>query len=123
MTIEEAEEAVSQWCPFCCRKIKPSNWIEFENGEDSGLIYVHDDGVDHDEDYNFEKCTKPTARQQQVLDYVVKCQEEGFTPSRMEISHHLGLVSFHGANGHLLALEKKGYVKLSTRYHRRIKVL
>ena len=57
MTIEEAEEAVKQWCSFCNRYIKPSNWIEFENGEHDGLIFVHDN-VMHDDDYDFASTKK-----------------------------------------------------------------
>jgi hypothetical protein len=53
MTIEEAEEELKKWCPFCCKYIKPSNFVEFENLEHDSLIYVHDKGVDHDEDYDF----------------------------------------------------------------------
>ncbi len=53
MTVEQAEEETAKYCPFCQRNIKPSNWIEFERGNDDGLIYVHDD-VEHDEDYDFE---------------------------------------------------------------------
>jgi len=36
------------YCPICQKNIKPINIHEFENGEDDGLIYVHDE-IPHDD--------------------------------------------------------------------------
>lgn len=50
-----------------------------------------------------------TARQRAVLDYIVACQREGWTPSIRDIGEHLGY-SPMTAHQHLVGLEKKGAI-------------
>jgi repressor LexA len=53
-----------------------------------------------------------TARQQQILDYLVKeVQEKGYAPSVREIAGALGLRSPSTVHQHLTALEHKGYIR------------
>jgi len=47
------ENKYNQYCPFCQREITPSNIKEYESGEDQSLIYIHDEGVPHDDDFTF----------------------------------------------------------------------
>jgi repressor LexA len=52
-----------------------------------------------------------TARQQQILDYLVKeVQEKGYAPSVREIAEALGLRSPSTVHQHLTAIESKGYI-------------
>lgn len=52
---------------------------------------------------------KPTARQQQVLDYITESvAQRGYPPTIREIATHIGIRSTNGANDHLRALERKG---------------
>ncbi|MGL4468529.1 MAG: hypothetical protein ACRCUK_13700 [Plesiomonas shigelloides] len=43
------------YCPFCCREISPAVDADGNviTGTDGGVIYVHDEGVSHDDDFNF----------------------------------------------------------------------
>jgi len=54
----------------------------------------------------------PTARQQQVLDYIQShIDNDGYPPTIREICSHLGVSGTVSAMRHLDALEKKGYIK------------
>jgi repressor LexA len=54
----------------------------------------------------------PTARQQQVLDYIQShIDNDGYPPTIREICFHLGVSGTVSAMRHLDALEKKGYIK------------
>ena len=54
----------------------------------------------------------PTARQQQVLDYIQShIDNDGYPPTIREICAHLGVSGTVSAMRHLDALEKKGYIK------------
>ncbi|APE32075.1 repressor LexA [Halomonas aestuarii] len=54
-----------------------------------------------------------TARQQNVLDFIVKTMNElGYPPTRAEISRALGFKSANAAEEHLRALERKGAIKV-----------
>jgi len=55
---------------------------------------------------------KLTKRQQEVLDFIVRSiQDQGFPPSIREIQGEFGIRSPNGANHHLVALERKGYIR------------
>jgi len=52
-----------------------------------------------------------TARQQKVFDFVSQfLHQEGFPPTLREIGDAVGLSNINAVRGHLLALEKKGYL-------------
>ncbi len=54
-----------------------------------------------------------TARQQNVYDFIVKTMnEQGYPPTRAEISRALGFKSANAAEEHLRALERKGAIKV-----------
>lgn len=54
----------------------------------------------------------PTARQQQVLDYIQShIDNDGYPPTIREICAHLGVSGTVSATRHLDALEKKGFIK------------
>ncbi|WP_108444460.1 transcriptional repressor LexA [Halomonas denitrificans] len=54
-----------------------------------------------------------TARQQNVLDFIVKTMNElGYPPTRAEISRALGFKSANAAEEHLRALERKGAIRV-----------
>jgi repressor LexA len=56
--------------------------------------------------------TLPTARQQQVLDFIQShVENNGYPPTLREICTHLGVSGTLSAIRHLDALEKKGYLK------------
>lgn len=44
---------VTQYCPYCKRDIEASNVDEVESGEHDGFIFVHDNDVIHDDEYDF----------------------------------------------------------------------
>jgi repressor LexA len=53
-----------------------------------------------------------TARQRQVLDYIARCIEErDVPPSLQEIGQALGGISSTAALAHVVALERKGYIR------------
>jgi len=53
-----------------------------------------------------------TKRQQLVLEFIQESiQENGFPPTLREIGAHFGIRSTNGVNDHLLALQRKGYLR------------
>jgi len=53
-----------------------------------------------------------TCRQREILDFVFSfTQERGYQPSLREIGRHFGIKSTRGVWGHLIALNKKGFLK------------
>ncbi|NMC69703.1 MAG: transcriptional repressor LexA [Myxococcales bacterium] len=53
-----------------------------------------------------------TKRQQLVLEYIQESiQQNGYPPTLREIGAHFGIRSTNGVNDHLLALERKGYLR------------
>lgn len=57
-----------------------------------------------------------TKRQAAVLDYIVETiQDMGYPPTIAEIGENFGIASTNGVNDHLLALERKGYIKRSSK--------
>lgn len=53
-----------------------------------------------------------TDRQKEVLDFIQKSVEkQGYPPSLREIGRHFGMAGTRGAEKHLLALTKKGYLR------------
>lgn len=66
---------------------------------------------------------EPTKRQDEVLDFIKwHISDKGWAPTYREICEKLGFGSTAAAHNHLLALEKKGYVKLGNSKARAIKV-
>ena len=57
--------------------------------------------------------TDLTAKQSQVLRFLSNQSRQGRSPTVREISDHFGIKSPNGAVNHLLALEKKGKIRLS----------
>lgn len=54
-----------------------------------------------------------TPRQRQVLEAVETfIRQQEYPPTRAELAKALGMTSHNGAHEHLLALEKKGFLKL-----------
>lgn len=74
-------------------------------------------------------CQKPTsapltARQQEVLEYLKKHQEEhGCPPTVREIGAAIGVTSPNGVMCHLKALEKKGSISRQPNHARMIRIL
>jgi len=67
---------------------------------------------------------KLTARQQQVLELVLRAIERsGFPPTRAEIAAELGFSSANAAEEHLRALARKGVIELAPGASRGIRVL
>jgi len=65
-----------------------------------------------------------TARQQNVYDFIVKTMnEQGYPPTRAEISRALGFKSANAAEEHLRALERKGAIELTRGASRGIRLL
>lgn len=57
-----------------------------------------------------------TARQNAVLDFIILCiQERGCPPTIAEICEQFQISSTNGANDHVRALEKKGYIERSSK--------
>jgi len=57
-----------------------------------------------------------TKRQQAVLHYIVECiRDRECPPTIAEICGEFGIASTNGANDHLLALEKKGFIERSSK--------
>jgi len=62
-----------------------------------------------------------TARQQQVLDFLIKFQKEMQSPPTIRITmKHFGFRSTNSVAGHLDSLEKKGYITRKRFNHRGI---
>lgn len=65
-----------------------------------------------------------TARQQQVLDYLVSFTLNcGYPPTLREIGDFMGIRSTNGVNDHLKILESKGYIERGTLKSRTIRVI
>jgi REP element-mobilizing transposase RayT len=65
-----------------------------------------------------------TTRQEKVLGYVEKYLEKhGFPPTLKEIGEAIGLTNITAVRGHLLALEKKGYITKMPEKARSIQVV
>ena len=56
--------------------------------------------------------TDLTAKQSQVLRFLSSQSRKGRSPTIREISQHFGIASPNGVWNHLLALEKKGKIRL-----------
>jgi len=53
-----------------------------------------------------------TKRQEEILDFIVeRVRDEGFPPTLKEIAAQFGLASPNAARDHVLALERKGFLK------------
>ena len=53
-----------------------------------------------------------TKRQEEILDFIVgRVRDEGFPPTLKEIAGRFGLASPNAARDHVLALERKGFLK------------
>ena len=53
-----------------------------------------------------------TKRQEEILDFIVeRVRDEGFPPTLKEIAERFGLASANAARDHVLALERKGFLK------------
>lgn len=64
-----------------------------------------------------------TARQEAILDYIKQSIiDQGFPPTLREIGDFFGIKSTNGVNDHLVALEKKGYIKRNKDLSRAIEV-
>ena len=65
-----------------------------------------------------------TFRQEKVLDFVeVYLAKKGFPPTLREIGEAVGLVNINAVRGHLLAIEKKGYISKAPEQARSIQIL
>ncbi len=65
-----------------------------------------------------------TARQEAILSYIKESlQEKGFPPTLREIGDFFGIKSTNGVNDHLVALEKKGYIKRNKDLSRAIEIV
>lgn len=53
-----------------------------------------------------------TEKQEKIFKYINDfIEDNGYPPTLREIGEHFGIVSTNGVNDHLIALEKKGYLK------------
>lgn len=67
---------------------------------------------------------KLTDRQQQVLAFIdAFASKRRLSPTLVEICEHFGFASPNAAKSHLIALEKKGYIKREANVPRSIEVL
>ena len=65
-----------------------------------------------------------TDTQARVLDFVCdQVRERGFPPSTVEICDHFGWRSTNNTHGHLVAIERKGYIARERGVSRGIKLL
>jgi repressor LexA len=65
-----------------------------------------------------------TDRQQEILNYICNAiDDEGYPPTLREIADRFGLNSTNGVNDHLVALEKKGYIRRGADKSRAIEIL
>lgn len=65
-----------------------------------------------------------TDRQMICLQFIEECvRERGFPPTLREIGTHMGIRSTNGVNDHLMALEKKGYIRRDPTRSRGIRVI
>lgn len=64
-----------------------------------------------------------TARQQEILDFIIECVEErGYPPTSREIGEHFGF-TYRGAQDHLQHLAAKGAIAIEFNAARAIRVL
>lgn len=64
-----------------------------------------------------------TKRQAEILSFILEClKENGVPPTHNEIAMHFGLKGTFGVRQHLRLMEKKGYLRLSQRKARGIKL-
>jgi repressor LexA len=65
-----------------------------------------------------------TVKQQKMLDYIINySQENGFPPTRAEISTHFNLKQKASIINQLRALEKKGFIKIKSKVARGIEIV
>lgn len=65
-----------------------------------------------------------TERQKQILDFIIQnIDHYGFPPSVLEIQYKFSFKSPNAVQGHLSALERKGYIFRHPRKSRGIKIL
>jgi repressor LexA len=65
-----------------------------------------------------------TERQEQVLNFLKKfIGQHGYSPTQREIQDGMGFQSSHAPVNHLIALERKGYIKRTPGVVRSIVVL
>lgn len=70
------------------------------------------------------KADKLTARQQNILDYLISfVGEHGYPPSMREIGEFFGIRSTNGVSDHLRALERKGFISRSAQKGRGLQLL
>lgn len=68
--------------------------------------------------------TDPTKRQKQILDFIIEnIGHYGFPPSVSEIQENFSFKSPNAVQGHLYALERKGYIFRHPRKSRGIEIL
>ena len=54
-----------------------------------------------------------TVRQKEIFEFIKsKISDEGYPPTRMEISNYFGFKSPNAAEDHLKALKKKGFIEI-----------
>jgi repressor LexA len=64
-----------------------------------------------------------TRRQEEILDFIVGgVREEGFPPTLKEIAERFGLASPNAARDHVLALERKGFLRRTGEKSRALKL-
>ncbi len=65
-----------------------------------------------------------SGRQQAILDYIIQeINQKGYPPTVREIGAEMGLTSPASVHAHLLALEKKGYIRRDSSKQRALEVL
>jgi repressor LexA len=64
-----------------------------------------------------------TARQSEILQFIVSCRMLGYTPTVREIGLEFDILSPNGVACHLRALERKGCIHIHRKQARRIDVL
>ena len=64
-----------------------------------------------------------TVRQSQILTYIRKFNaRNGYPPTRAEICDHFGFKSKKAAVDHLAAIERKGWIEITPKLSRGIKI-
>jgi repressor LexA len=66
---------------------------------------------------------KLTHRQQQILGFIERQQQKGFSPTFREIAHHFGLRSTGSVIDHICALKRKGVLQNENRSARSFQVV
>jgi repressor LexA len=68
--------------------------------------------------------TSLTARQQRLLRIIESSlATRGYVPTLQEMAHAMGIASLHGVKRHLLALERKGYIRRFPGRRRAIEIM